>query len=139
MKIEITNQQKIKRLNLKQIKASLAKVVKLLGISSRSLSILFCDNKQIKKLNRKFLAKNSVTDVIAFSLDDDFDADYLGEVVVSVERAVQVSRRYNNTWQQELTLYLIHGILHLLGYSDKTAAKRKQMEKKQNQILTNIL
>jgi probable rRNA maturation factor len=59
----------------------------------------------------------------------------LGEVVVSVEEAVAVAEKLKIDWQVELLLYLIHGILHLIGFEDSTAVQRKKMEKKQREIL----
>jgi len=74
------------------------------------------------------------TDVIAFPLGK----DNLGEVVVSVERAVKVCKKYNNPWEAEFSLYVIHGILHLLGYEDTSPAKKKAMFKKQDDIFKCI-
>ena len=145
MVIELTNQQKIKRVNLKQLHRYLKKILVFLSakggfssggnISSKKLSILLSDNSLIKKLNKKYFKKASVTDVIAFPLTDDLEPDYLGEVVVSVEEAAHMAKKLGCKWQDELRLYLIHGILHLVGYDDSTKAKRKCMEKKQERIL----
>jgi len=140
MVIELTNQQKIKRVNLKQLDKYLKKILVFLSteggnISSKKLSILLSDNNLIKKLNKKYFKKPLVTDVIAFPLADDLEPDYLGEVVVSVEEAVRVAKKLGCKWQDELRLYLIHGILHLVGYDDRTKVKRARMEKAQERIL----
>lgn len=136
--IKIINQQKVKRINLKKLKKLLGKVFAILKTDSREISFLLCDNKFITNLNRRFLKKNHPTDVISFPLKDVFTSDYLGEVVVSVEEAVRASKRYNTSWERELTLYLIHGILHLLGYDDKLNKKKEAMEKKQEEIMTEL-
>ena len=138
MKIELINQQKIKRVNLKQLQKYLKKILIFLNISSKELSILLCDNVCIRKLNKKYFKKFSVTDVIAFPLTDDLGPNYLGEVVVSVEEAVNVAKKLKLKWQDELRLYLIHGILHLLGYDDCTKVSKLNMENKQENILKNI-
>ena len=140
MVIELTNQQKIKRVNLKQLHRYLKKIFRLLfaeggNIGSVNLSILLCDNTFIKKLNKKYFKKPSVTDVIAFPLADDLEPDYLGEVVVSVEEAVKMAKRLGCKWQDELRLYLIHGILHLVGYDDRTRLKKARMDKMQEELL----
>ncbi len=136
--IELTNQQKIKRVNLKQLHKYLKKILVFLNIHSKELSILLCDNALIKKLNKKYFKKSAVTDVIAFPLADKLEPDYLGEVVVSVEEAVRVAKKLGCKWQDELRLYLIHGILHLVGYDDRTRLKKADMEKEQERILNNI-
>ncbi len=138
MKIELINQQKIKRVNLKQLHKYLKKILVFLNIPSKELSILLSDNTLIKKLNKKYFKKPSVTDVIAFPLTDDLEPDYLGEVVVSVEEAAHAAKRLGCKWQDELRLYLIHGILHLVGYDDHTRLKKARMEKEQERILKNI-
>jgi len=146
--VELTNQQKIKRVNLKQLHKFLKKILVFLSseggsasggnISSKEVSILLCDNALIKKLNKKYFKKSVVTDVIAFPLADKFEPDYLGEVVVSVEEAARAARRLGCKWQDELRLYLIHGILHLIGYDDRTKLERTRMERKQARILESI-
>ena len=138
MKIRIINQQKIKRVSLKRLRKYLKKVSGLLNISSKRISILLCDNKLIKKLNKKYLKRNSSTDVIAFPLSDRLEPDYLGEVVVSTEKAAQVALKLGLRWQDELVLYVVHGILHLLGYDDRTKKKRKILEKKQKNIIGQL-
>lgn len=146
MKIEIINQQKLKRINLKVLSACLKKTQAFFdpspNLSKRKnpvkLSILLCDNTFIKKLNKKYFKSSNATDVISFPLSDKFEPDYLGEVVVSVEKAVQVSRKLSCDWKKELTLYIIHGILHLMGYDDRRKKQRSIMEAKQQQILEKI-
>lgn len=138
MRTRIINQQKIKRVSLKSLHKYFKKVSGLLNISSKKISILLCDNRLIKELNKKYLKKNRPTDVLAFPLSDRLEPDYLGEVVVSVEKAVQIALEFGLRWQDELMLYVVHGILHLLGYDDRTEKKRKVLEKKQKDILEQL-
>jgi probable rRNA maturation factor len=133
MKIEITNRQKLKRINLKNLNRQLKKVSSFLNLSSLEVSLVFCDNKFIKSLNRKYFKKSSATDVISFGLDDN-----LGEVVVSVEEAVKTAKKLKLKWPDEVLLYSVHGILHLIGYSDRTKKERQRMERKQEEILGEI-
>ena len=135
MKIEISNQQSLKRINLSQLRKYITKVCTFLHKPSAKISLLLCDNALIKDLNKKFFKKSNPTDVIAFPLKDKFNKDYLGEVVVSVEEAVKVSSKNGVSWSQELVLYIVHGILHLSGYCDKTKKDREKMERKQQKIV----
>jgi probable rRNA maturation factor len=139
VKTEIANQQKIKRINVKIVSLILRKVFYLLDKPSAQVSVLFCDNDFITRLNKRFFKKSWPTDVIAFPLQDGLDAKYLGEIVISVEQAANVCGFYGKKWQEELTLYLIHGVLHLLGYDDTTAKEKKIMDKKQEKILSELL
>ncbi|MCP4652245.1 MAG: rRNA maturation RNase YbeY [Candidatus Omnitrophica bacterium] len=129
--VEIVNAQKLKKLNLKKIKGYLSKIFKILGIS-KQVSILFCDNRRIRNLNRKYFKVNCATDVIAFPLEED---DYLGEVIISVEKAAKSCAKYSNTWEKELTLYLVHGVLHLVGYNDIKNSDKVKMQSKECEIM----
>ncbi|MDP2924368.1 MAG: rRNA maturation RNase YbeY [Candidatus Omnitrophota bacterium] len=106
---------------------------------SCDVSIVLCDNKFIRRLNKDFFKKNNPTDVISFPLRDDFTRNYLGEIIISVEEANLRAKKYGNTWQQELLFYIIHGILHLLGYKDYTKRQRARMERKQNEIFYKLI
>ncbi|MCK5288555.1 MAG: rRNA maturation RNase YbeY [Candidatus Omnitrophica bacterium] len=138
MKVEIINNQNLKRINLKSLHEKFDKLGFSLDIADKQISFYLCDNEFIKNLNKKYFKKNSPTDVISFPLKDDLEPDYLGEVVVSVETAIMVSKDLNIKWQKELFLYLIHGVLHLIGYDDMTKIKRSIMEKKQEALLEEI-
>ncbi len=138
MLVEITNSQKLKKINLPKLENYLNRIGNILDISSQKISLFFCDRNTIKKINKRFFGKSQSTDVISFPLKDDFDVNYLGEIVVSVEEAVKTCNQFGLSWQKELLLYVIHGILHLLGYDDRTAKKRMKMEKKQQEVLEKL-
>ena len=114
MKIEIATRQKIK-INRKILRHQIQAAGRLLAISSKSVSFLFCDSAFIRELNNKYFGRDRVTDVIAFSLADKQQKDYLGEIVVSVEEAGSVARQRRVPLMDELMVYVIHGMLHLIG------------------------
>ena len=90
----------------------------------------------IRSLNRRFLAVDSPTDVIAFNLTGRGQA-LLADIVVSSETAVRAARRYKTAPLDELYLYVAHGVLHLLGYDDKTPRRRSAMNRKANTIVAD--
>jgi len=137
--IEIINLHKTKKINLKRLIGNLKKILALLSAKSLDISIVLCDNKFITRINKKFFKKNNPTDVISFPLKDNFRNNYLGEVIVCVQEASLRAKEYNNTFDKELLLYLIHGILHLLGYEDTTKKQRARMEKKQSEIIAKLI
>lgn len=139
MKIEITNQQRIKRINRKRINYILRRITALLGLSSQKITFVFCDNRFIQKLNKKYFKKDIPTDVIAFPLAANPQEQYLGEVIISVEQAQRVGKELGLRWQDEILLYLIHGILHLIGYDDRTRHNRQRMQRKEKRILSALL
>jgi len=131
VKIEITNQQKIKKITFKALRAQIAKVCGCLEMGDVEISFLLCDDVFIQKLNKKFFKRDMPTDVIAFGLKD---KGCFGEVIVSVERAVLAAPKYGNCWQDEFLTYVIHGILHVHGYTDGTSKSRAKMFKKQDEV-----
>ena len=131
--VEIADLQKHYEINKSKIK-KVVKVVLNKEVKSAKLSIAFVDNEEIKRLNERFLGFNEVTDVIAFPLNN--KEDFLsGEIVISVETAVEVANRKKSNVEGEIILYLVHGILHLLGYNDNNKKNAKIMHKKESEIL----
>ena len=98
----------------------------------------------MQKLHRQFLGEDETTDVLAFGqMEGKFfpgrGAPLLGDVVVSVETAKRAAPQFGNRWDEELLVYISHGILHLMGYRDSTPSGKKQMDEKQKKILRKIL
>lgn len=135
MTFEITNRQKIKKINADFLRRCLGEVFRILSLPPYKLSVLICDDRMITALNKEYFNKNCPTDVIAFPLRED---GYLGEVAVSLERAVSVCRDYGNSWRKELVLYLVHGVLHLTGYKDTLKKDRILMREKESEIMEKL-
>lgn len=98
--------------------------------------MLYTDNKSIRQLNRRYAGKNVSTDVLCFDLSE--KGQFLADIAVSAEKAIQNARRFKTTPKEEAALYLIHGILHLFGYDDKKIIERRRMQRKALYILNKI-
>ncbi len=126
------------------LKKAAQKTLEVEGVKGDiSLNMLFTDNKQIKELNRRYLHRNAPTDVIAFcakrgNVINKSLKGFIGEIAVSVEMAEINGRQYGNSKEDELRLYVVHGILHLLGYDDESSKRRKIMEARQGRIHRQI-
>lgn len=138
-KLKIKNLQRIKKINLNQWQDRLAKILNLLFLEKESVSFVLCDNKFIQKLNKEYFREDSSTDVIAFPLREERESLYLGEVIVSVEEVVNNSVIFKVSWEEELLRCLIHGILHLLGYKDRTKSEKTRMRRKEEEILSLVM
>jgi probable rRNA maturation factor len=95
------------------------------AIPSGELSIAFVDNDEIIRIHKEFLSDACATDVITFPGDP--DEDLAGEVCVSADFAAEQSPRFNTSYDEELSLYLIHGWLHLADYDDIEDGDRAEM------------
>jgi len=83
-------------------------------------------DRRMSQLHRQFLDKKGPTDVLTFQY---------GEIFISVEMAKRHARAFRNSLTRELQLYIVHGVLHLHGFDDRTIAGARRMEKLQEKIL----
>lgn len=109
-----------------------------LGEKEKEISITLVSDNKIRQLNRKFHKVDSFTDVLAFPMEDDFVStkDILGDVVISPEVALRQAKKHS--FEDELALLVIHGVLHLLGYRDEKKKMRKMMENRERKILKKM-
>lgn len=141
--IKIENRQKTKKINRAELAQWATKALKLCRIRAGELSVLLVGDSEIAVMNRKFLKRRGPTDVLAFAMREGrfagISPGILGDVVISVDTAIRQAKAYRTSLRYELCLYLIHGILHLVGYDDIADKKRRKMEIRQEQIVNKIL
>ena len=135
MKIAIKNLQKKIPINPKRIKSAILNLLSQEGaLYPVEITVCFMRDRQIKQLNRKYLNKDAPTDVLAFAMPHPKEpGKNIFDIAVSADTAVRNSRFFKSTPQKELKLYVIHGLLHLLGYDDLTLRKAALMRKKEKQ------
>jgi probable rRNA maturation factor len=100
-----------------------------------TVDITITGNAEIRRVNKRFLNHTSVTDCISFDLSDNQDCGRLFEVIVNGELAVSQARRRGHPPEAELALYITHGLLHNLGFSDLKDEQAKKMHKTEDKIL----
>jgi len=131
--IEINNKTKSK-IDARLVKGVARKFLTYYNKESSELSIAFVGDKTIRGLNKAYRGIDKTTDVLAFSGEDKF----LGEIIINYPQVKKQAphqrcgagqaKKFNNSIRQELIFILTHGLLHLLGYDDKTEKGRKEME-----------
>ena len=102
-----------------------------------SLTILLSNNKNIKKLNKKFRNKNKPTDVLSFPLEKKFNSKknlYLGDIIISYEFMNNPKTLKNLEFKNKVTKIFIHGFLHLLGYDHVKMKDFRKMIKEEKKI-----
>jgi rRNA maturation RNase YbeY len=100
----------------------------------RDLNFIFCSDKFLLRLNKEFLGHDTFTDIITF--DQSVDELISGEVYISVERVEENSVRYQVRSEEELHRVIIHGVLHLCGFRDKSSVEKSRMRKKEDSYLS---
>ena len=127
------------RIRLKRLEALIQTVLSALGQRHVLLSLVFVSDVQIRRLNKRFLKHDWVTDVLAFPFFHRARRSgkllFLGEVIISPQRAKVESRRLQISFCEELVRYVCHGILHLLGFSDHSERSRNKMKREENRLL----
>jgi len=122
-----------------RLRSNVLRACRLLHPPLRELSIALVDDAQIKRLHLHFLGEGSVTDVLSFPLELDRAGRVLsGEIVVCVPQARRQARRLGTTLADELLLYVLHGLLHLCGWDDRTAADFVAMHAQEDLILQRL-
>lgn len=107
--------------------------------SEKEVSVLLVGDEEMSDLNARYRSRNTPTDVLAFPMhsgkEDGPEMALLGDVVVSAERAVEYAARHRLDLAEELSLYLVHGILHLIGYDDANPRDRKKMRRREKELM----
>lgn len=140
MEIQVSNRQKIRKINAWAVKRLIKEIVAFLEVDVEELSLVFCDDPFLKPLNAQYFGRDVVTDVISFPMVEFDEMGFVsGELLISVERAFAQSKEYKMPFANELTLYIIHGFLHLMGYEDSPESERIVMKAEEERVLEHIV
>jgi len=145
-KVEITDLQDHVRIGKRTILRAVRHVIKEEGRAARSLSIVLTDNRHIRDLSNEYLQRDAVTDVISFPLEDpegpqghpSHDGTINGEIIASAERAYEQAQAIHGNPEAELLLYIVHGLLHLIGYDDRTPQDARRMHAREDALLSQL-
>lgn len=110
------------------------------------VSVTLVDNNAIQAINKEHRQKDAPTDVLSFpqyeSLKDEESLEeeqlYLGDIVISVEKALEQSKDYGHSFEREMCFLTVHSMLHLLGYDHMTPEEEKEMNALQETILEQL-
>jgi probable rRNA maturation factor len=102
-----------------------------------SISYIFCTDSYLLQLNQKYLNHDTLTDIITFTLSET-SLPIISEIYISVERLRENANLHNVFFEKELHRVMIHGILHLCGYSDHTSQLKLEMRAKEDYYLNKI-
>ncbi len=134
--LEILDEQENIPVDPTRIRAVGEKILADAGIAYGRVGIVLVDNDTIHKLNNDFLKHDYPTDVISFQVESDPETGLLeGEVIVSVEMARDRGPEFGWGTDEEVLLYVIHGLLHLVGFDDTVSGERATMREKEREYL----
>jgi len=119
--------------------ARLALFAQGLSDAPGQLNLCFAGDKLVRRLNLKYHSRNQTTDVLAFDIRRGPRDHFLADIIISADTAKRNAERFHTRVDYELCLYAVHGILHLAGNSDRSAAQKKIMQRKAEAILKKVI
>jgi len=140
-RLTIINRQHTRRVKIALLRRlTTTPLVDCLLTTKFGLSVCLVNTAEITSLNESFLHHKGPTDVISFDYSETgaADSDIFGEIFICIDQAVSQARRFRTTWQSELVRYLVHGLLHLCGYDDRTAKSRREMKAAENRLVRQL-
>ncbi len=129
-------------ISIKKTTQIIEKILRTLNVPRASLNMRFVSDQMMVASNKKAFGKNRSTDVISFPWKQLVPGTcqtpithFLGDIIISVDRAYYQSPDYGTSFNEELVTYVIHGILHCMGYDDVSSVKKRKMFMLQDKIL----
>jgi len=151
--VVISNRQRIKKINLRLLRHITRALLEELELGRVELGITLVGAPEMTRLNETFLRHAGSTDVLAFNYGNAGRAGsplpaagahgvprpaLHGEIFICVNEALLQARRFSTGWQSEIVRYLVHGILHLLGFDDTNLRARRKMKLEENRLLRRL-
>lgn len=145
MSLSIQNRQRRVPVSLPRFRRLVSRTLSALSRSDRDVHLTLVDDREIRRLNRRYLGTRRPTDVLAFNLELDAGPPFLesprparllGEVIISAETAARQAARLRIPVALELDLLLVHGLLHLAGYDDHKPDEARVMHEREREILS---
>lgn len=144
MRVLLDNLQKKVEVDNKRIKALAERVLAEENADPASeVSIALIDKETMRALNSRYRGIDEPTDVLSFAMSEDKSSFVspvliLGDVLICPEVAAQNAREFGHSFDEELSLLIVHGVLHLLGYRDESEEERKAINNRQKELLIRL-
>ncbi|MEC9488540.1 MAG: rRNA maturation RNase YbeY [Halanaerobium sp.] len=137
--VEVILQNQQKRIMVENDLEELARevverAIRRQGVEPEEVSLVFSDNQAIRQLNKQYRGIDEATDVLSFPMDE----QYLGDIVISLERAREQAEEYGHSLTREVCFLTAHGVLHLLGYDHDREEDRVKMRREEEGILAEL-
>jgi rRNA maturation RNase YbeY len=100
-------------------------------------NFIFCSDDYLLELNRTYLHQETLTDILTFPYQDDKDT-ISGDIFISIDRVKDNAEEFRQDFEKELQRVMVHGVLHLIGYSDQGKTKKKIMREREDYYLEKV-
>ena len=138
--VDVSDRQSVFQISARGVERLVRRALDAEGVEQAEIGVILLDDRRIAAVHRRWLGLPGPTDVITFDLSGGTagppQAGVLtGDIVVSTETARRMARVVGWTPRQELAYYIVHGLLHLTGYDDHTAADRRLMRARERSVM----
>jgi probable rRNA maturation factor len=134
-KVVISSWQSAVRVPGRPLADLVAFVARKEGVGLSSVDIAVVDRREIARLNRRWLSRAGPTDVLSFDLSDASARGVVAQLVICGDVAAVQAAAHGQTARRELMLYVVHGLLHLMGYQDRTVRGAARMHAREDELL----
>lgn len=132
--ITISNRQRVKKVDSRLLKQIVSAIFEELKIGDAEIEINLVSAEEMAEINWKFLRHKGSTDVITFDHAEN-QKQIHGELFICVDDAIKQAKEFKTSWQSEIVRYIVHGVLHLLGYDDLKPHLRHKMKREENRLV----
>ena len=122
--------------NQKKLVKWISDVISSEGFQVGEINYIFCNDSYLNKINQEFLNHDTFTDIISF--DYTLGKEVGGDIFISIERVLENAEKFNEVFENELYRVMIHGILHFMGYKDKTKKEKTLMRTKEDENIFTL-
>ena len=122
--------------NQKKLVKWISDVISSEGFQVGEINYIFCNDSYLNKINQEFLNHDTFTDIISF--DYTLGKEVGGDIFISIERVLENAEKFNEVFENELHRVMIHGILHFMGYKDKTKKEKTLMRTKEDENIFTL-
>jgi probable rRNA maturation factor len=138
IRISVACPQEAVPIDRRPMRGAVLTVLRGENVKDAEISLAFVDSPTIQRLNQRFLQHDEPTDVLSFPVAEGPAGKLAGELVIGAEVAQLQAQAGGHPVEAELALYVIHGLLHLCGYDDKTAEGVAEMRAKERRYLKEL-
>jgi probable rRNA maturation factor len=140
IRVPLSNRQKIVPVDKPALRRAVLHTLASEGVAAARIHLVIVDDATIQGLNRRYLSHDEPTDVLTFPQADEGGGDGIleGEIVISAQTAARAAPDYRSSVEDEMALYAVHGVLHLLGYDDLETSARARMRSREKTILAEL-
>ena len=122
--------------NQKKLAEWISNVISSEDFEVGEINYIFCDDIYLHKINQEFLKHDTYTDIISF--DYTLGKEVGGDIFISIERVLENAEKFDEVFENELHRVMIHGVLHFMGYKDKTKKEKTLMRTREDEKIFTL-